>query len=86
MGPPDIVVYNARKNFVSIEFKQLTNSMAIKIKEVLVEAYNNIGRRRVPKAGRWITGFSLSEFSPHMYIRSSPRGPSRDPYRTLSKE
>src|SRR6266700_976895 len=42
--------------------------------------------RRVPKAGRWITGFSLSEFSPHMYIRSSPRGPSRDLNRTLSKE
>src|SRR6266705_5667846 len=35
--------------------------------------------RRVPKAGRWFTGFSLSEFSPHMYIRS-------DPNRTLSKE
>ena len=39
--------------------------------------------RQVPKAGRRFTGFSLSEFSPQMY---SPRGPSRDPNRTLSKE
>ena len=38
------------------------------------------------KAGRWFTGFSLSEFSPYMYLRSSPRGPSRDLNRTLSKE
>ena len=38
------------------------------------------------KAGRWITGFSQIEFSPHMYIRSSPRGPNRDPNRTLSNE
>ena len=29
--------------------------------------------------------FSI-EFSPHMYIRSSPRGPNRDPNRTLSNE
>ena len=43
MGPLDIVVYDAGKNFVSTKFKQLTNSMAIKIKEVLVEAYNSIG-------------------------------------------
>jgi len=38
-----MVVYNTRKNFVSIEFKQLANSMAIEIKEVLVEAHNSIG-------------------------------------------
>jgi len=31
-------------------------------------------------------GFSYIEFSPHIYIRSSPRGPSRDPNRTLSNE
>ena len=30
-------------NFISIEFKQLINLMAIKIKEVLMEAYNSIG-------------------------------------------
>ena len=42
--------------------------------------------RQVLKAGRRFTGVSLIEFSPHIYIRSSPRGPSRDPNRTLSKE
>ena len=43
LGPPDIVVYNARKNFISIEFKQLVNLITIKIKEVPVEAYNSVG-------------------------------------------
>ena len=43
LGPPDIVIYNAKKNFVFTEFKQLTNSMAIKIKEVPVEAHNSVG-------------------------------------------
>ena len=43
LGPPDMVVYNTGKNFASTKFKQLANSMAIKIKEVLVEAYNSIG-------------------------------------------
>ena len=38
------------------------------------------------KAGRWITGFSQIEFSPYMYIRSSPRRPNRDPNQTLSNE
>jgi hypothetical protein len=38
------------------------------------------------KAGRWITGVSQIEFSPYMYIRSSPRRPNRDPNRTLSNE
>jgi hypothetical protein len=38
------------------------------------------------KAGRWIMGFFQIEFSPHMYIRSSPRGPNRDPNQTLSNE
>ena len=43
LGPPDMVVYNAEKNFASTEFKQLVNSMTIKIKEVPVEAYNSVG-------------------------------------------
>ena len=43
LGPPDMVVYNAKKNFVSIEFKQLANLMVIIIKEVLVETYNSVG-------------------------------------------
>src|SRR6266536_102776 len=43
LGPLDMVVHDARKNFVSIEFKQLENSMAIEIKEVPVEAHNSVG-------------------------------------------
>jgi len=31
-------------------------------------------------------GFSQIEFSPYIYIRSSPRGPNRDLNRTLSNE
>jgi len=31
-------------------------------------------------------GFSHVEFSPHIYIRSSPHGPNRDPNRTLSNK
>ena len=38
-----MVIYNTKKNFIFIEFKQLVNLMAIKIKKVLVEAYNSIG-------------------------------------------
>ena len=38
-----MVIYNTKKNFISIEFRQLANSIAIKIKEVLVEAYNSVG-------------------------------------------
>ena len=34
---------NTKKNFIFIEFKQLANLIAIKIKEVLVEAYNSVG-------------------------------------------
>jgi hypothetical protein len=37
-----MVIYNTKKNFVSIKFRQLVNSIAIKIKEVLIEAYNSI--------------------------------------------
>jgi hypothetical protein len=36
-------VYNARKNFTVTEFKQLISSMLIKVKEVLVKAYNSVG-------------------------------------------
>ena len=43
MGPPDIVIYNTKKNFTFIEFKQLANLIVIIIKEVAVEAYNSIG-------------------------------------------
>jgi hypothetical protein len=37
-----MVVYNTGKNFIFIEFRQLANLIAIKIKEVLVKAYNSI--------------------------------------------
>ena len=43
LGPPDMVIYNTKKNFIFIKFKQLVNLIAIKIKKVLVEAYNSVG-------------------------------------------
>ena len=43
LSPLDMVIYNTRKNFIFIEFKQLANLIAIKLKEVLVEAYNSVG-------------------------------------------
>ena len=43
MGPLNMVIYNTKKNFISTEFKQLANLIAITIKEVLIEAYNSIG-------------------------------------------
>ena len=39
LGPPDIIVHDAGKNFVSTEFRQLAKSMAIIVKEVPVEAH-----------------------------------------------
>jgi hypothetical protein len=41
---PDQLVHNASKNFSSQEFWLYTKTMAIKIKEVLVKAYNSISR------------------------------------------
>ena len=38
-----MVIYNTKKNFAFIEFRQLINLIAIKIKEVLVEVYNSVG-------------------------------------------
>jgi hypothetical protein len=38
------MVHNTKKNFVSTEFRQLANSIAIKIKEVPVKAYNSVGQ------------------------------------------
>ena len=37
-----MVIYNTKRNFIFIEFKQLANLIAIKIKKVLMEAYNSI--------------------------------------------
>jgi hypothetical protein len=39
-----MIIYDAEKNFVSTEFRQLANSMAIKIKEVPVKAQNSVGQ------------------------------------------
>jgi hypothetical protein len=39
-----MMVHNAGKNFASTEFRQLANSIAIEIKEVLVEAHNSVGQ------------------------------------------
>ena len=38
-----MVIYNIKKNFIFIEFRQLANLIAIEIKEVLIEAYNSVG-------------------------------------------
>ena len=38
-----MVIYNTRKNFTFIKFRQLANLIAIKIKKVLVEVYNSVG-------------------------------------------
>jgi hypothetical protein len=44
LGPLDIVVHNARKNFTSKKFKQLANLLSIQVKEVLVEAHNSVSK------------------------------------------
>jgi hypothetical protein len=44
LGPPDKLIYDAGKNFVFTEFRQLANSMAIEVKEVPVEAHNSVGQ------------------------------------------
>jgi hypothetical protein len=43
LGPPDLITHDARKNFVSKEFKQYATILGISIKAVLVEAHNLIG-------------------------------------------
>jgi hypothetical protein len=36
-------VYNTGKNFTVIKFKQLISFMLIKVKKVLIKAYNSVG-------------------------------------------
>jgi hypothetical protein len=43
LRPLDLVTHNAGKNFVSKEFKEYANTIGIRTKAVLVEAYNSIG-------------------------------------------
>lgn len=38
------MVYNVKKNFLSIKFKQYIKLIAISIKKVLIKAYNSIGK------------------------------------------
>jgi hypothetical protein len=42
LGPPDNIIHNTGKNFVSIEFRQYTKSIVIQVQEIPVEAYNSI--------------------------------------------
>jgi hypothetical protein len=44
LGPPNLIATNAGKNFVSKEFVNNATSLAIKVKEVLVEAHNSISK------------------------------------------
>ena len=42
--PPDYLIYNTGRNFSETKFRQYTKLMAIKIKEVLIKAYNSVGK------------------------------------------
>jgi hypothetical protein len=44
VGPLDLIATNASKNFVSKEFVNNAALLSIKVKEVLVKAYNSIGK------------------------------------------
>ena len=44
IGPPDIIITNAGKNFTSNEFKNSAKALSIDVKEVPVEAHNSIGK------------------------------------------
>ncbi|KAF8853930.1 hypothetical protein BDZ45DRAFT_597847, partial [Acephala macrosclerotiorum] len=40
--PSNYIVYNTKKNFSSIEFRQNTKIIIIEIKEIFIKTYNNI--------------------------------------------
>ena len=42
LEPPNQIATNVGKNFISKEFSQLTNTIGIRIKVILVESYNSI--------------------------------------------
>jgi hypothetical protein len=44
VGPLDLIATNAGKNFIGKEFVNNATSLSIKVKEVLVEAYNSISK------------------------------------------
>jgi hypothetical protein len=43
LRPPDLITYDARKNFVSNEFKQYASVIGVGTKRVPVKAHNSIG-------------------------------------------
>ena len=43
LGPPNQIITDAGKNFVSKEFNQLANTIGTRVKIVPVKAYNSIG-------------------------------------------
>jgi hypothetical protein len=43
LSPPDYIVSDTGKNFVSKEFKKYANTIGIRTKAVPVEAYNSVG-------------------------------------------
>jgi hypothetical protein len=44
LGPPDYFVYDAGKNFSSIKFQREAYTIVVDVKEVLIKAYNSIGK------------------------------------------
>jgi hypothetical protein len=44
LGPPDNIIYDIEKNFVSVEFRQHAKSIVIQVQEMPVKAYNSIGK------------------------------------------
>jgi hypothetical protein len=43
LGPPDIIIYDTGKNFISKEFKQYAIIFGTATRSVPVEAYNSVG-------------------------------------------
>jgi hypothetical protein len=43
LGPPNIIIYNIGKNFISKEFKQYAIILGTATRSVPVEAYNSVG-------------------------------------------
>src|SRR6266700_817402 len=43
LGPPNIIIYNAGKNFISKEFKQYAIILGTATKSVPIKAYNSVG-------------------------------------------
>jgi len=43
LGPPDMIIYNAGKNFISKEFKQYAIILRTAIRNIPIKAYNLVG-------------------------------------------